>query len=159
MLHPMLRYAFALLASASVPCLAQSAPSPVACTYQTCGLRIEPGWFGTSLVKGSTGERVAKLGGFGTGVDVLLTGPDSAAAHGRSYVQAARNASILGIAAVALYAIVAVRTDHFQGSSDDTDLALGLGSVGLFVATVPFALKSQKELSRSIWWYNASLPR
>ena len=48
--------------------------TPAGCTYATCALRVEPAFFGTHLVRGTGGERVGRLGGFGGGVESLLTG-------------------------------------------------------------------------------------
>lgn len=149
-----------LACSSFAPIAAQSTALAIAaCTYKTCALRVEPVLFGVALVQGSSGERVARLGGFGSGVDLLLSGPDSAAAHARTYVRSTRTTAFLGLGAVVAYATVALRTDSFRGHADDGDIALTVGSVGLAIATIPFAIKAQRALSRAVWWYNAELPR
>lgn len=137
----MLLVAVALLVGTAVPARAQNVPTPSGCTYQTCGLRVEPRFFGMSLVRGSGGERVAKIGGFGGGVGVLLAGPDSAASHARSYVRANRTASTLILAAVLGYVVLTQRTNSFE-HVDGADVAIAMGTSALLITSVPFALMS-----------------
>src|SRR5687768_7400502 len=87
---------------------AQAAPD-TACTYSRCALRVEHRFLSTRLVRGSAAESVARLGWFGSGVDVLLAGPDSAAYHARQYKSRRTTSDALGFVSAAL-AIVAVAT-------------------------------------------------
>lgn len=135
---------------------------PAGCTYRTCALRLETGFWHRRLVRGEAGETVGKpLGDFGKGVDVLLAGPDSAATHARSYVHDSRWTSALGLVAAAAYGVVLYRTDSFQHGdrlgNEGVAAAIVGGTAG--VITIPFALRAQRELSRAVWWYNSALPR
>src|SRR6478672_10104747 len=56
------------------------------CTYATCAVRVEQGFFTQRLVRGMTGEELGTLDFFGGGVETLLAGSDSAAVHAQSYV-------------------------------------------------------------------------
>src|SRR4051812_38102503 len=120
--NPMPRFSIILtvLLALAAP-LASSAQSgapvraPAGCTYETCALRIEPRFFASArLLRGRTGEPVGSLGGFGSGVDTLLAGPDSAAAHARRYVTDARRAGTLGLigAVAGIVAIVRANGNH-----------------------------------------------
>ena len=136
---------------------AQSAPP--ACTYATCALRVEPVFLGMALVRGAAGDSAVRLNGFGRGVEPLLAGPDSAAAYARTYISANKTSSVLGLVAVASYIFVMVHTDHFRSDATGADVAVGVAGVGAAVAGIPFVLRSQRSLSRAVWWYNAALPR
>lgn len=140
---------------------APSAPgTPAGCTYATCALRVEPAFFSTQLVRGTRSERVGRLGGLGGGVELLLTGPDSAAAFGQRYVRATRRSAVLGLVGTLAYAVVLVRTDNFQsGQVGDADLLIGLAGAGFALASVPYTVQARRHLSRAVWWYNSALPR
>jgi hypothetical protein len=51
------------------------------------------------------------------------------------------------------------RTDNFRDDIDNTSVATGLAGVGFAIASIPFVLRAQRDLSRAVWWYNAALPR
>ena len=140
---------------------APSAPgTPVGCTYATCALRVEPTFFGMQLVRGTHGERVGRLSGFGGGVESLLSGPDSAAANGQQYVRATRRSAALGLIGALAYAVVLVRTDNLQSDQvGDAEVITAVAGAGLLVASLPFAVRAQRHLSRAVWWYNSALPR
>lgn len=152
-------FTLATILAALVPSLTASAQvqgqtsiSPQ-CTYATCALRVEGGWFGLSLVKGASGER-HRLWGLGGGVSELLASSDSAAHYARSYVRDTRVATGLTIvaAAAAFYA---------YAKRDDENVsipAVGV-SLGFTVVSLPFLLSANRNLSRAVWWYNASVPR
>lgn len=148
--------------ASTLPAGAQGAtPHPAGCTYAACGLRVETGFWKTTLVRGAAGEEQSRLGGFGKGVEVLLAGPDSAAAHARTYVGASRTAGTLGLIALASYAVVLWRTDSFRGG-DDLGAGEGVAAVagaGTAIAAGVFSVRATRELARAIWWYNAALPR
>lgn len=134
---------------------------PASCTYATCALRVENGFLSSGLVRGASGERVGgRLSAFGGGIEPLLAGPDSAQTYARAYVRDTRRGATLGllgsIAAIALF----VRTEgRTSGDVDDTSTALAAASVGFAVAAIPFMIRAQRDLSRSVWWYNSALPR
>jgi hypothetical protein len=160
-----------LLTAAFAAALAQTAASqgvrdaatgyPAGCTYQTCALRLEPSFLtGERVVRGASGEAVGgRAGMFGRGVHPLLTGPDSAARYARDYVRATDWANILGIpGAVALtYGLIQSRNGG-EGARDAAAVTAVVGAA-FVVASIPFAFNARRSLSRSIWWYNAGLPR
>lgn len=137
-----------------------AAQAPAGCTYATCALRVEQSFFsGTRLLRGASGERVSRLGGFGGGADLLLEGPDSVATHARSYVSATRRSTTLGLLGTAAYVVVLVRTDNFRDDFDDASIATAIAGSAFGIAAIPFALKAKRELSRAVWWYNGGLAR
>lgn len=131
------------------------------CTYETCALRLEPSLLtGMRIVRGAAGEAVGgRAGMFGRGVHPLLTGPDSAARHARDYVRATDWANILGIpgAGLLIYGLIQSR-DGGAGVRDAASTTTVVGAA-LLAASIPFAFQARRSLSRSIWWYNAGLPR
>ena len=131
---------------------------PAACTYRTCALRVEPDFLGAALVRGASNEKVSRIGGFGGGVGVLLAGPDSAARYAHAYVHAKRGSTVLGILAGVAAGIVLVRADDSSDWFETTDVVISLVGVGFGLASIPFTIKAQRSLSRSVWWYNAELP-
>ena len=134
---------------------------PAGCTYASCALRVERSFLNTHFVRGAAGERVGgNLGGFGGGMEPLLAGPDSAAAYARSYTRNMRTGATLGLLGIAAFVVAAVQSDGFQESDPDA-LAVGasIASVGFAIASIPFTLRAQRDLSRGVWWYNAALPR
>lgn len=134
---------------------------PAACTYSTCALRVESRLFGSSLVRGAAGAPVGpRLSVFGGGVDLLLTGPDSAAAHARAYVRDSRRAATLGLLGTVAAVVLIVRTEGRPTNDiDGTSTGIAIASVGLSLAAIPFMIRAQRGLSRAVWWYNAALPR
>ena len=132
---------------------------PVACTYETCALRVENGFFGVNLVRGQSGERVSRLGGWGTGVDVLLAGPDSAARYARSYVTASRWSTGLTLLSAIAFGFAIAGADDWPDSVGSTDTVVALAATGILVVSIPFSLKAQRSLSRAVWWYNDELAR
>ena len=135
---------------------------PAACTYMTCALRFEPAGFLATphLLRGAAGERVGSgIGLFGGGVDPLLAGPDSAAMYARRYVTAARTASVLGLLGTVTVAVAL--SDNNWRTTDPSSGAVAAALVGtaLSIAAIPYAIRAGRSVSRSVWWYNAALPR
>ena len=132
---------------------AQVAPDS-ACTYSRCALRVDYGWFSTRLVRGTTGEPVARLGWFGSGVDVLLTASDSAAYYAREYQTRRQTDALLGLLAGAL--LIAGFAD---GEDMDEGGPLILAGLTLSLVSLPFTVGIRRSLDRSVWWYNRDLSR
>jgi hypothetical protein len=149
--------AAALRAESQVPTVGSM---PVACTYETCALRIENGFFSINLVKGQSGEKVSRLGGFGSGVDVLLAGPDSAARYARSYVTASRWSNGLTLIGGIAFGLAIASIDDWNDSSiGSTEAVVAVAGAGILVVSIPFSLKAQRSLARAVWWYNEELAR
>src|SRR4051812_10996158 len=162
--NPMPRFSIILtvLLALAAP-LASSAQSgapvraPAGCTYETCALRIEPRFFASArLLRGRTGEPVGSLGGFGSGVDTLLAGPDSAAAHARRYVTDARRAGTLGLIGAVAGIVAIVRANGNHEDDDAVTVGAAIAGVGFSIASIPYALRAAREISRSVWFYNAA---
>lgn len=161
-MHRIRLVAFVAFAAVPLSASAQSSPvrAPIGCTYETCALRVEPRFFSAPrLLRGREGVVVGKLGGFGGGVDTLLAGPDSAAAHARHYVTEIRTANTLSLLSAVAFVVVATRTDWFRDNGDDGDVAIGIGGTVLGLASIPFRLRAEQNLSRAVWFYNAALAR
>src|SRR3712207_546661 len=121
-------------------------PGDSSCTYSRCALRVDYGGLSTRLVRGATGESVSRLGWFGSGVDVLLAGPDSAAFHARQFRSRSQISGALGIMAASL---------AFVGTLQGNDGApLVLTGIALELAVLPYWLGSRRSLDRAVWWYN-----
>lgn len=137
-----------------------AADSARGCAYQVCALRVEYGAFGRYLARGAEGERVSRLGGFGSGVGPLLAGPDSAAHYARQYVRSTRWAEGLGLIAGVGLAIAYLRDGGLRDGFGDpaAQVAAASGIVALY-ASLPFSLRAQRSFSRAIWWHNAVLLR
>jgi hypothetical protein len=161
MFRPHLIRAFvfaALVAPVSVSAQAGPVRAPAGCTYETCALRIEQGFFSAPvLLRGRAGEQVGSLGPFGGGVDTLLAGPDSAAAYARRYVTNTRRATTLGLIGTAAFIVALARTDNFR-NGDDVATAFAITALGFSLASIPFELRARRSLSRSVWFYNSVLP-
>ena len=158
--HPVLLVAI-LLASASAARSSAQSPTTAAaaagCTYATCALRVERSLFAERLVRGATAKPVSTLGVFGGGVEVLMSGSDSAAVHAQSYVWNAKRSAIFGGAGAIALATVLPHTQSGGLTNADVVTAI-VGAVAAGVS-VPYALRARSELSRAVWWYNGALPR
>jgi hypothetical protein len=135
------------------PVTAQAAPDS-ACSYSRCALRVDYGFLSTRLVRGSTGDRVARLGWFGSGVDILVAGSDSTAHHARQYQSRRRTGDALGfVGGVLTLAAFWTTDDTIDGS------LLLISGITFELASLPFQLSARRSLDRSVWWYNRDLPR
>jgi hypothetical protein len=128
------------------------------CTYALCAFRVEPGLLGPRLVRGTNGASV-RLGTWGSGVARLAGRSDSATVYAARYVRATRQSSVLGVLGTIGYATVLVRTHVWRDRINNGDAIIAVAGGGLLLATVPFGVRAQRNLSRAVWWYNATLPR
>jgi hypothetical protein len=128
--------------------------SDSACSYSQCALRIDYGFFSTRLVRGSSGQSVARLGWFGGGVGVLLAASDSAAYYARQYRSRRTTSDALGVLSAGLALVALTQTDDFM---DGTPLLVA--GITLELVALPFWLSSRRNLDRAVWWYNRDLPR
>jgi hypothetical protein len=150
------------LAAAPLTAYAQAsaARARAACSYETCALRVEPRFFSAPLLlRGREGVEVGRLGAFGGGIDTLLAGPDSAAAHARRYVGEIRTANALSLLSAVAFVVAVSRTDWFRDNASDGDVAIGVSGAVLGLASIPFRIHAVQNLSRAVWFYNAALAR
>lgn len=84
--------------------------------------------------------------------NLLLSVPESAAEY-KKFQKNRRISNIIAFASLGLY------TGSFVMLSEDTDAALGtlLASAGLSFATLPFAIKSRKNLQQAVFLYNREI--
>lgn len=138
-------------------------PPPAQCTYDSCGLRLEPGFFGAKIVRGIQGETAAKVGLFNSKIERIVQGSDSATRFVRSFRAQHTTAATLGIIAGAVALVSVFQWEPWDDGTGngDNDLAtagvIASSALGLVGAAVE--VSAQRALSRAIWWYNRDLPR
>lgn len=156
--------AIALLAAAALPRAAQGQardagqPPLSSCTYDECGLRVDPGGvFGApELLRGSAGHRVARFGRLGLDLPRIVAGSDSAVAHARAFRPLQRRAGIAGLLAAAA-GLTAVGLDVASEANNPAPFSAAAGVLGLYAGFE--AKRAARQLSRAVWWYNRAIPR
>jgi hypothetical protein len=144
-----------LLACASLDAAtarAQTGPDTT-CSYSRCALRVHNGFFSRRLVRASSGESIARLGSFGSGVNVLLSRSDSGAFYARQYQSRRQAGEVLGLIGMAL-----VLGEMWGGHRHEAGPPTYVG-MALTLASVSFVGTSERSLDRAVWWYNRDLPR
>jgi len=132
-------------------------PPQNTCTYAACALRLEPRFFAPQrLVRGATGETV-RLGAWGQDAMPLFGQSDSAATYGARYVRAFRQTAVMSGLAVIVSTVAVVRSQ--RGRDDTANAILVATGAGFVLVSIPLQIRSDKHLSRAIWWYNSTLPR
>jgi hypothetical protein len=143
--------ASALRADATATASVTAASMQPPCNYTDCALRIEPSFGGPRLVRGTAGNTAARLGPLRPAeLAELFAGSDSASAYGRRYVRAERVNRLLTLSGAVLGAVGLAQTSRMNG--------LTITGVALFTGGIPYQAAAQRNLSRAVWWYNASLP-
>jgi hypothetical protein len=150
----MIRSALVLLLLGSVgagPLVAQEQ----ACSYASCALRIQSGFFRSRVVAGRLATHVATIGGFGTDLEDRLTLPDSAAAHVRRFDSLSKTATLLSLTGVVAWAAMTVV------DSDNEAAHIGLAGLGLALTIAGAVVRSRgsNELNAAVWWYNRQFSR
>lgn len=138
---------------------ARVAPRALGCTYETCALRIEPGLFGSAVVRGRQGERVSGISLFGSRVEDAVASAPRAVEHARRAARAQRLSGVLAIGS-----LVAINAAFYAGTSRDLDMLshsplLLYSALGLSLAGGVVGLGAQREQARAVWEYNATLAR
>jgi hypothetical protein len=145
-----------------VPCASLHAqtPPPAQCTYDSCGLRFEPGFFGSRIVRGVQGETAAKIGFFNSNIERIVQGSDSATRLARSFREQHITGTTVGIIGGALATVSILQLDPWDDGGDN-DLAVAGAIAGGVISLVGAAIevKAGRALSRAIWWYNRELSR
>jgi hypothetical protein len=148
------RLTFALAA----PPLAAQRATPVPpideCSYDRCALRVEPGGFFSrpTLVRGVDAERVARFGINGPDLAAIVAGSDSAVAHARAFRPHQLRAGVAGL--LSTIAVVAAGVIARNAANVDNVAPLSIASIGLGVYAGYEARLAQREVARSVWWYN-----
>jgi hypothetical protein len=127
-------------------------PAGQPCSYDSCALRVEDGWFSRRLVRGPEGTTVARLGLGGPSLASVVQLSDSAVTHARRYQSAQRAGDIISLVGTvgSIAALVALDDD----SDASQTIAINVGSAVVFAIGQGFHIKARRELSRSLWWYN-----
>ncbi|MFW5947814.1 MAG: hypothetical protein ACOCUW_04920 [Gemmatimonadota bacterium] len=125
-----------------------------ACTYTTCSLRLERG----RLLQGVRGQEVGRVGAFGTGLEVLETGPEAAVAHLGRYRSSARRGTFYWLVGLAGFYAVPYAMDRDLASFDDAGAA-GLAAaftVGGFAVArgTRHTRAAENSIQRSVWAFN-----
>ena len=127
------------------------------CSYDSCALRVEDGWFSRKLVRGPDGVVVAKLGLGGPSLVSVVQLSDSAVAHARRYQSAQRiGATLTTVGSIATVAAVIALNQQDRDVRDEA-LAVNIGGLAVWVVGNTFLYKARRELSRSLWWYNRAV--
>ena len=156
------------LALAALPLRAQTPDSARAgiagCTYDTCALRFEQGWFSTGVVRGAAGVRVARSGFLGYDLRDIVAGSDSASRWARVHRRDQGRAAVLGIVAGAAVVVALYDPDRYEDGNyrfpeEGWRIGTAAGGVVLGLVSTHFQMRAQRALARTIWWYNRELPR
>lgn len=153
----------ALLAAATLatPAAAQEPrmvmPGGQPCSYDSCVLRVEDGWFSRKLLRGPEGTVVARLGLGGPSLASVVAISDSAVVHARRYQSAQRTGSILTTVG-SVGTIAAVIALNLQDRDvDDEAIAVNVAGLAVWIAGNSYLYKARRELGRSLWWYNRAV--
>ncbi len=135
--------------------------APGSCPYETCALRVEPGFFGGhTLVVGVDGVRTNfgfHAGGLIRAVDRVPAALAEAQLGRSNAIVSSVFATLAGLGlAVALNGVTLPNTDKV--GNGQAFGALVLGAAGGIVSGVE-RVYAERHYSRSIWLYNAALPK
>lgn len=133
-------------------------PPLATCTFDQCGLRVDPGgvFRGPVLLRGVDGQRVARFGMLGPDLPLIMAGADSAVAHARAFRPLQRRAGVAGLLAGAS-AVTAVALNVASEANDPAPFSIAAGVLGAYAGFE--AKRAARELSRAVWWYNRAIPR
>ena len=155
--------AAAALTLLAVPAAAQVEPPRPAgpgmppCTYDACALRVEEGWFSRTLVRGPDGTVVARLGIGGPSLASVVAASDSAVVHARRYQSAQATGSVLTtVGSLGTLAAVLVLNQR-EGDVRQEAIAVNVAGLAVWIAGRTFHQRAQREMQRSLWWYNRTV--
>lgn len=132
-------------------------PGALPCTFDTCVLRVDDGWFSRKLVRGPEGTVVARLGIGGTSLEDVVRLSDSAVVHARRYRSAQTTGAVLTtLGSIGTIAAV-IALNQRDGDVDDEAIAVNVAGLAVWVVGNTFLYKARRELERSLWWYNRAV--
>ena len=146
---------------------AQASAAPPAgsrdpCSYDACALRLEPGWSGRRLVRGTAGTPVAKLGLFGPDLVPFVQRSDSAVVFARAYRRDRIRAVVLAFVGASVVGAAAAESQVFERNAPDPsggEWAAMIGGLAVSFVGFHFQYRSERELARALWWHNRDLER
>jgi hypothetical protein len=120
---------------------------------------VVPAWNGLDLVRGESGEHVARLGFFWThDVAPVFVGEPQAVAYARKAVRTRRTAAVFTDAGAALL-VAALVGGLADPDHADTYQGLAIGGAVAFGIGVPLQFTADGHLSRAVWWHNTKFAR
>lgn len=140
------------------PAFAQQVTTDSLCTYDTCALRVESGFFSTQIVCGAEGTPVSRFGLFGSDLSEVVGSSERALEYARIYDRTRTPAALTALGAGLLLGFGAAAAQDNQ-VSDGVGLGMTIGGLGLAVVSFQLGTRSQRAFSRALWWYNRDLPR
>ena len=130
------------------------------CSYESCGVRLQTGFWSEHLVRGDSAEKVLKMGFTGSNVADYLSRVESARAPARQFQTSRTRAAVVGIiSASALgYAYGAISsTDDIFDDDPGTDAYIALGvALPTAIWSGVEATRSRNAIARAIWEFNRS---
>lgn len=135
-----------LCALSASPAAAQTAADAPGCTYHTCALRLEGGFFGPHLAAGAGGRRVPLRE-----LVQITEGVPAAHAHALRWQTQQRRSLVLLAAAVGLLGVALV--ESLSEGVRTTALVAGTGAV---VGSSIVLTQSRRHLNRALWHYNGT---
>jgi len=131
------------------------------CSYDSCALRVEDGWFSRRLVQGTSAEEVARLGFGGPDPVTLLGINDQARSHAERYKSRQRVGSTLAL--IGAVGSIATYIALFDVPEDDskrnTLIAINIGSLVTSYVGRGYLQAARRELDRAVWWFNRDASR
>lgn len=132
-------------------------PAGSPCSYDSCVLRVEDGWFSRKLLRGPEGTEVARLGFGGPSLASMVQISDSAVAHARSFQRAQTvGATLTTVGSVAAIAATIVLNEQNRDVRDEA-WAVNIAGLTTWIVGNTFLYKARRELNRSVWWYNRAV--
>lgn len=130
------------------------------CTYDTCALRLRTRFLSSpSIVQGHEGRRVAKIGMFGSRVDVLAGGSDSVRTHYEAFRHHQNSGGALTLISALAGGVAGALAGHnYEANKTAVWSAVGVGLVFTIWGEAHLA-SGNDHLQQSIWFYNRDLPR
>lgn len=142
--------------------VAQQVTSPLLsqpCTYDSCAVRVEDGWFSRKIVQGTSSQEVARLGFGGPDPVMLLGVNDQARAHAQAYKSRQRTGTTLSligsIGSIVTY--IMLFDDQSSESRRNTLVAINIGSLVTAYVGRSYLQSARRELDRSVWWFNSEV--
>ncbi len=143
------------------PTVASARAAVGPCTYETCAIRLDRGFFsGRKVIVGLDGQELG-LGALGGGLVSVVDRVPAAASEARMGRRNAIKSAVAG-ALGSIGVLVALRRygdrDLVLGNEGAAVGVLTLGLAGAITAGVQ-GMYAERHYSRAVWLYNRELPR
>jgi hypothetical protein len=128
------------------------------CTYESCALRLQTGFFKQSLVRGTTGEDLANVVFLAPELSIFAERSDSAAFYYSAF-RKARNQSFWLSLSGGLLVGTALLIEEIDRTQSELTWSIGIPGLVLLAIGVFRGARSGNKLSKAVWWYNSTLAR